>query len=237
MSKFNYDGPRQFKPISPWGYIGYSILFAIPIIGLIFLIVFALSDRNINRRSYARSFFCWVLVGIIIGILLATGVLGGFLRNVNIPGLANVQSITQNLPFKAQTVASKPGVTVAPDDADTGIEEPLPEEPPEQKPDNAPEKIVESTDTGNLVEVQVGSKAVQIDKSFKDAMDKYEAFFDEYVDVLESQDAMKLASYTLKYAQAMEAFENVKDDDLTEAEEAYYIAVQSRINQKLMSYQ
>ena len=62
--------PDNYKPISPWGYLGYSILFAIPVLGLILLIVFSFSDANINRRNYARSIWCALLVGIIITIIL-----------------------------------------------------------------------------------------------------------------------------------------------------------------------
>ena len=78
MGKYGYDGPEQFRPLSPWGYLGYSILFAIPVVGLILLIVFSLSDANINRRSFARSFFCGMLLGLILFVvLLLTGLLPG----------------------------------------------------------------------------------------------------------------------------------------------------------------
>ncbi len=66
--------PEKYRPMGAWSYFGYSILFSIPIVGLICLIVFALSSGNINRRSYARSFFClYIIWGIIILILSATG--------------------------------------------------------------------------------------------------------------------------------------------------------------------
>lgn len=61
--------PPEYRPLSPWAYFGYNILFAIPILGFILLIVFALSDSNINRRNYARSFFCW-LVLLLIAVLI-----------------------------------------------------------------------------------------------------------------------------------------------------------------------
>lgn len=48
----------KYKPLSPWAYFGYNILFSIPVIGFILLIVFSFSNDNINRRNYARSFFC-----------------------------------------------------------------------------------------------------------------------------------------------------------------------------------
>lgn len=81
MNKYGFEGSEQFRPLTPWAYVGYSVLFSIPIIGLIVLIVFSFSDSNINRRSYARSFFCWLIIGIIISaILLVTGV-GGSLSS------------------------------------------------------------------------------------------------------------------------------------------------------------
>ena len=62
--------PAQYKPISPWGYIGYSLLYSIPFIGLIFLIVFSFSGKNINRRNYARSFWCALLIVLIFFIII-----------------------------------------------------------------------------------------------------------------------------------------------------------------------
>ena len=62
--------PREYRPLGAWAYVGYNFLFAIPFIGFILLIVFALSKDNINRRNYARSYFCtWLLAFIIIGII------------------------------------------------------------------------------------------------------------------------------------------------------------------------
>ena len=73
--------PAKYRPLGAWSYFGYNILFALPFIGWIFMIVFALSDTNINRRSFARSFFCvWaiviVLVVLVVAIVAATVGLG-----------------------------------------------------------------------------------------------------------------------------------------------------------------
>lgn len=66
--------PYQYRPLSAWGYFGYTILYAIPVVGFIFLIVFSLSDANINRRSFSRSYFCaLILVLIVIAVIAATG--------------------------------------------------------------------------------------------------------------------------------------------------------------------
>ena len=70
--------PEQYRPIKAWGYFGLNILFSLPIIGFIMLLVFTFSKSNINRRNYARSFWCAALVGLILCaialvIILATG--------------------------------------------------------------------------------------------------------------------------------------------------------------------
>lgn len=73
----NSNIPSQYKPISAWGYFGYNILFSIPLVGLICLIVFSFDSSNINRRSYARSFFIiYVLIAIflLISIIFFGGI-------------------------------------------------------------------------------------------------------------------------------------------------------------------
>lgn len=74
MNQFEKDEierlPEKYQPVGAWRYVGYNILFSIPLVGFIFLIVFACSDANINRRSYARSYFCVFLIVAIIGIIM-----------------------------------------------------------------------------------------------------------------------------------------------------------------------
>lgn len=69
--------PEKYRPVGAWTYFGYTILFTLPIIGFIILIVKALSDSNINIRSFARSYFCAIILALILtGVLMALG-LGG----------------------------------------------------------------------------------------------------------------------------------------------------------------
>ena len=68
--------PSQYNPISAWGYVGYSLLFSIPLAGFILLIVFSFSDENINRRNYARSYFCMLLIGVIIFFIFGAALFG-----------------------------------------------------------------------------------------------------------------------------------------------------------------
>lgn len=59
--------PDEYKPISTWGYFGYEVLFAIPLIGLIIMTIFALGGtKNINLKHLARSKFCIIVVGLAI---------------------------------------------------------------------------------------------------------------------------------------------------------------------------
>ena len=73
--------PEKYRPLGAWAYFCYSILFTIPLIGIISLIVFALSDKNINRRSFARSFFCGYIIAIVV-IVLITVLEGNFLAGI-----------------------------------------------------------------------------------------------------------------------------------------------------------
>ena len=59
--------PEEYKPISAWGYFGYQLLFAIPCVGIILLIIFSCGGtRNINLRNFARSYFCVLLLLVIL---------------------------------------------------------------------------------------------------------------------------------------------------------------------------
>lgn len=72
--KYGYEGSELFRPLSAWAYAGYSLLFCIPIVGQIFLIVYCFSDKNINRRNYARSYFCLLIIAVIIlAVMSVTG--------------------------------------------------------------------------------------------------------------------------------------------------------------------
>ena len=52
---YNAD-PERIRPLSPRAYIGYGLLYLIPVFGLICAIGFAVKARNFNLRSYTRAF-------------------------------------------------------------------------------------------------------------------------------------------------------------------------------------
>ena len=80
--------PYKYQPLSAWEYWGLMILYAIPVIGFIVLIVHSFSDDNVNRRSFARSYFCTIVVAFIIifllgGLAFVSEFLNYFLNAIN----------------------------------------------------------------------------------------------------------------------------------------------------------
>lgn len=71
----------QYRLLSPWAYVGYGLLFTLPVIGWILAIVFALNDDNLNRRNFARGYWCMVLVVVIlsiVGMVMGVSIMDGF---------------------------------------------------------------------------------------------------------------------------------------------------------------
>ena len=70
--------PGAYKPLSAWAYVGWRLLFNLPFAGFVLLIVMSFAPRNKNLKSFARSYWCMALLGVIIsavivGILLLSG--------------------------------------------------------------------------------------------------------------------------------------------------------------------
>ena len=81
----------KYRPLSPWAYFGYTVLFSLPLIGLVMLFVFSFSNKNINRRNFARSYFCALALVLIIAVII-------FVLNYIFPAAVKfVSKITKNL--------------------------------------------------------------------------------------------------------------------------------------------
>lgn len=114
---------------------------------------------------------------------------------------------------------------------------------PEEEIDDA----TEST-TGGEANAEADSPASEtlvdgMRPDFKDAMDSYESFMNEYADFMEKYaesdgtDPTLLADYATfitKYADMAASFEAWNSEDLNDAELAYYLEVQTRVNQRLL---
>lgn len=60
----------DLTPISVLGYVGYTFLFAVPVVGLIFMIIYSLgSNERVNLKNYARSSLILYIIGFIAVIL------------------------------------------------------------------------------------------------------------------------------------------------------------------------
>ena len=61
---------RKAKPfLSAWGYVGYSVLWFIPVLGWL-IWFFNLFSKKTNKRSYARSKICTVVFLFLIAAFL-----------------------------------------------------------------------------------------------------------------------------------------------------------------------
>ncbi len=61
----------EYQPISMWGYLGYEILFAIPLIGFILLLVFSFGGtKNVNLRNFARSYILIAVIVVLLSIIV-----------------------------------------------------------------------------------------------------------------------------------------------------------------------
>jgi drug/metabolite transporter (DMT)-like permease len=65
------DLPSQFRVLSPWAYFGLQILYGIPVVGFIFLLIHTFSSANLNRRSFARSYWCGLILVAVVAIVVA----------------------------------------------------------------------------------------------------------------------------------------------------------------------
>ena len=71
--------PYEYKPISMWGYFGYQILFSIPCVGFIALLIFAFGGtKNVNLKNFARSYFCFTIILVVLVVLFTNLMLNKF---------------------------------------------------------------------------------------------------------------------------------------------------------------
>jgi len=63
----------RYAVMSIGSYMGSILLFSIPVIGFIFMVVWACGGCiNQNRRNFARAYLLWLLIGIAVTTIAAT---------------------------------------------------------------------------------------------------------------------------------------------------------------------
>lgn len=97
-------------------------------------------------------------------------------------------------------------------------------------------------DFDKIAQSAKAEKKPEVSKDFKKTMDGYEKFFNKYVKFMkkyqESGDALGMLSdytdYMNEYQKVMNDLESIDQDELSEADLAYYIEVNARIQKKLL---
>ena len=90
--------------------------------------------------------------------------------------------------------------------------------------------------------VDNSTNSTGISQEFKDAMDSYEAYMDEYVEFMKKYNAnptdptliSQYSTMLQKYSEQVAAFDKWNSTDMTTEETSYYIEVQARVSQKLL---
>lgn len=249
--RIHYANSDHYTPLSPWAHVGYSILFALPVLGLIFLIVFSFDNSNINRRNFARSYWCWLVVAIVLIVYLAgTGAFGLLVEQLRTAmDTVDTGSLSQSV------ITAFGAVRTLFEEKEKGTVPPAPSSTPwhaavisqtaasTARPTNAPTTASPAAPTVEPTAAPTEKPAPGggTDQSFRDVMDSYEAFFNDYVAFMKKYkeaDAplSMLADYLdfmAKYVDMMEALDEIEEDDLSAADWAYYLEVHARIMRKL----
>lgn len=72
------DLPPEYRPLSPWSYFWLQVLYAVPVVGFIFLIIFSFKKDNIHRRNFTRSYWCsLILAAIVFAVILIISMVTG----------------------------------------------------------------------------------------------------------------------------------------------------------------
>ena len=88
------------------------------------------------------------------------------------------------------------------------------------------------------------NNTIELGKEFKQAMDSYETFIDEYIAFMTkytnsnaktTQMLTDYGEYMKKYIDMADAFKNWENNNLNKEEAKYYVEVQTRVTQKLLN--
>ena len=70
----NRQDAVRYAPVSTGAFFGYKILYGIPVIGWILCIVFSFTQKNVNKRNFARATLIGMIISLVLTCLLAVAV-------------------------------------------------------------------------------------------------------------------------------------------------------------------
>lgn len=243
------------KILGAWAYVGLSLLYAIPVIGLVFLIIFTFNKNNLNRRSFTRSYWCWLLIIIVIfgGIFAVLQAKGGNIVKAIYSLAETIDSIdsfysSNNIPvYESMQNSSVVG--------DPAVQVPIIEVPVTSKEKNTtiagiPIEQIPVIGTSDAPAPQNGTNGnapVQntdngVSKELKDFLDSYEAFIDEYVTFASEYEKNPMSVSVItsslemvaRSAELEEQIGQIDESKLSPTDYAYYVEVTTRCNQKML---
>ena len=95
----------KYEPITTWGYVGILLLMCLPVIGLIFVIIWACGGcTKINKRNLSRAYLIFmaislvisIIIGIIVGITAGAAAAAAGSIFTDTPAITEPQSETEN---------------------------------------------------------------------------------------------------------------------------------------------
>lgn len=112
-----------------------------------------------------------------------------------------------------------------------------------EEPEAVSESVQEPVPMADSAEPPANVAPAGIRPEFKEAMDSYEAFFDEYIEFMEtyesSNNSMEMlldyTKYMAQYAETMEKLDEIGEEEMSDEELAYYTETMLRINEKLLA--
>lgn len=119
--------------------------------------------------------------------------------------------------------------------AESNIEESSEEESSQSETSTA-ESSIEELEENSAPETNDG-----IRPDIKEAIDSYESFMNQYCDFMNSYDTTDLSMLSeyselmSEYVTTTAKFEKIQDEDLNDAELAYYLEVSNRVSQNLLA--
>lgn len=127
---------------------------------------------------------------------------------------------------------------------DKGKHESRVEETQDQSTSSSETTVTSTKETQAQTQTQTqapaeATSADGVNPEFKESMDAYEKFMNEYCDFMESYNAddptmlVKYTKYMADYTDTMEKLDAIDETQLSAADDAYYIEVMGRINTRL----